>query len=186
MVKLVVTILSQQNYNDMIRRVAFYWVLLTLMLIDSWLLSKPNILGKIGLIIYKYHYLRSFPRTLLTVWIVVSIAVLIVLLVQYLLKQEKLSKAVATVVLSVFVAFSLLIMAKVYIDFTSWSYSHTGLKFRYGAYLLPMILVIIFSNGIFQIFRMSKHVVLEGSSFEDEALETSYASKTVSRDTLRP
>jgi hypothetical protein len=170
----------------MIRRVTFYWVLLTLMLIDSWLLSKPNILGKIGLIIYKYHYLRSFPRTLLTVWIVVSIAVLIVLLVQYLLKQEKLSKAVATAILSLFVAFSLLIMAKVYIDFTSWSYSHTGIKFRYGAYLLPMILVVVFSNGIFQILRIPKLVAVADSSFDDETLETSYVSKTVSRDTLRP
>ncbi len=68
----------------MIRKVTFYWILLTLILVDSWLLSKPNILGKIGLIIYKYHYLRSFPRTLLTVWTVVSISILIVLLVQYL------------------------------------------------------------------------------------------------------
>jgi hypothetical protein len=32
----------------MIRKVTFYWILVTLMLIDSWLLSKPNILGKIG------------------------------------------------------------------------------------------------------------------------------------------
>ena len=75
----------------MIRKVTFYWMVLTLILIDSWLLSKPNILGKIGLIIYKYHYLPSFPRTLLTVWTVVSISILVVLLVQYLRRQEKLS-----------------------------------------------------------------------------------------------
>src|SRR5688572_31966389 len=106
----------------MIRKVSYYWILLTLMLVDSWLLSKPNILGKIGLIIYKYHYLRSFPRTLLTVWIVVSISILIVLLVQYLLKQEKLSQGVANIILAVCLCASLLIMAKVYIDFTSWSY----------------------------------------------------------------
>ena len=140
----------------MIRKVTFYWVLLTLMLVDSWLLSKPNILGKIGLIVYKYHYLRSFPRTLLTVWIVVSISILIVLLVQYLRKQEKLSRAGANIILGVCVCASLLIMAKVYIDFTSWSYSHTGWKFRYGAYLLPAILMIIFANGLIRLQRRAK------------------------------
>lgn len=170
----------------MIRRVTFYWILLTLMLIDSWLLSKPNILGKIGLIIYKYHYLRSFPRTLLTVWIVVSVAVLIVLLVQYLLNQEKLSKPIATAILCSFVAFSVLITAKVYIDFTSWSYSHSGVKFRYGAYLLPIILIIIFSNGLVQIFRPSKRVDPAESMSEEEILRTSRISQPVSRDTLRP
>ncbi|HEY3401872.1 MAG TPA: hypothetical protein VGK59_00710, partial [Ohtaekwangia sp.] len=30
------------------------------------------------------------------------------------------------------------------LDFTAWSYSHTGLRFRIGAYLLPTILVIVF------------------------------------------
>jgi hypothetical protein len=78
----------------MVRKVTFYWILLTLILVDSWLLSKPNILGKIGLIVYKYHYLRSFPRTLLTVWIVVSISILLVLLLQYLMQQKKLTKRV--------------------------------------------------------------------------------------------
>src|ERR671912_30796 len=114
---------SHPKIISMIRKVTFYWTLLTLILVNSWLLSKPNILGKIGLIIYKYHYLRSFPRTLLTVWIVISISALIVLLVQYLRKQEKLSKLGANIILGVCLCASLLIMAKVYIDFTSWSYS---------------------------------------------------------------
>ena len=140
----------------MIRKVTFYWILLSLMLIDEWLLSKPNLLGKIGLIIYKHHYLRSFPRTLLTVWIVVSISILIVLLVQYLNKQGKLSDTIALTILGTFFAATIVIMSKVYIDFTSWSYSHTGLKFRIGAYLLPMMLMIIFANGLIQIQRKSK------------------------------
>lgn len=132
----------------MIRKVTFYWILLTLVLVDSWLLSKPNILGKIGLLIYKYHYLRSFPRTLLTVWIVVSVSVLIVLLVRYLLKQEKMSRITGTVILGSCLVGSLLVLGQVYLDFTSWSYSHTGWKFRYGAHLLPMILAFVFVNGL--------------------------------------
>jgi hypothetical protein len=164
----------------MIRKVSFYWILLTLMLVNSWLLSKPNILGKIGLIIYKYHYLRSFPRTLLTVWIVVSTAVLIVLLIQYLMKQEKVSKTVATIILSAFLFSSILILTKVALDFTSWSYSHTGLKFRIGAHMLPVILIIIFGNGLLQIRRTPEIVVLEEDPAKDVILED------FNRDTEQP
>ena len=170
----------------MARKVTFYWVVLTLMLVDSWLLSKPNILGKIGLIIYKYHYLRSFPRTLLTVWIVVSISVLIVLLVKFLVRQERLSRAIATVVLSACVAASLLVMVKVYIDFTSWSYSHAGLKFRYGAYLLPMILIVIFANGLFQIHRKTRPTPDFSEVSSEDILQAQEAAGPASHDTSLP
>jgi hypothetical protein len=170
----------------MIRKVAFYWIVLTLMLVDSWLLSKPNILGKIGLIIYKYHYLRSFPRTLLTVWIVVSISVLVVLLVQFLLKQEKLLKPIAAAILGACLVATLLIMVKVYSDFTTWTYSHTGLKFRYGAYLLPLILALIFGNGLFQILRQPKAVENDSELNEENLLEISKSSGAISHDTSRP
>jgi uncharacterized membrane protein len=154
------------------------------MLVDSWLLSKPNILGKIGLIIYKYHYLRSFPRTLLTVWIVVSISVLIVLLVQYMVKQEKLSKRIATVLLSACMVASLLIMTKVYMDFTSWSYSHAGMKFRIGANLLPIILMIVFGNGLLQIHRKAE----PQENFPEGSTDTLQHKGTViiSHDTSQP
>ena len=158
----------------MIRKVSFYWVLCTLVLIDSWLLSKPNILGKIGLLIYKYHYLRSFPRTLLTVWIATSICVLIVLLLQYLLKRQKLSSLMATVVLASCAVASLLILGKVYLDFTSWSYSHTGLKFRYGAYLLPLILAFIFINGLFTIPLNKKDMLDQTDSHSVEPLQAQH------------
>ena len=168
----------------MIRKVTFYWVLLTLMLVDSWLLSKPNILGKIGLIIYKYHYLRSFPRTLMTVWIVVSVSILIVLLVQYLMRQEKLSRVGGNIILVVGLCASLLMMAKVYIDFTSWSYSHTGWKFRYGAYLLPAILMIIFANGLIHLQRRAKpKEELESIPAGDDRLAIQEMSVPLNSDT---
>ena len=167
----------------MIRKVTYYWILLTLILVDSWLLSKPNILGKIGLIIYKYHYLRSFPRTLLTVWTVVSISILIVLLVQYLQRQKKLTRGVSNFILGAFLCLSLLIIAKVYIDFTSWSYSHTGLKFRYGAYLLPTILMIIFANGLAQLQRTTKSREEPASIPANDILQIQEASAPFSSDT---
>jgi hypothetical protein len=167
----------------MIRKVTFYWVLLTLVLIDSWLLSKPNILGKIGLLIYKYHYLRSFPRTLLTVWIVISISVLIVLLVQYLNRQKKLSKTFAIVVLAACAVGSLLVLAQVYIDFTSWSYSHTGIKFRYGAYLLPAIMVIVFVHGLFGLQFREK---LSHGLYDKQPVERLQSAESISPDTSLP
>lgn len=172
----------------MIRKVSYYWILLTLMLVDSWLLSKPNLLGKIGLIIYKYHYLRSFPRTLLTVWIVVSISVLIVLLVQFLTKREKLSRLISTTVLAACFIASALIMTKVAIDFTSWSYSHTGLKFRLGAYLLPAILMIIFGNGIIQVQAKSSTEGMEpnGPDKQSQGLIRQQTTAVVSPDTSLP
>ena len=155
------------KFNPMLRKVTFYWILLTLILVDSWLLSKPNILGKIGLIVYKYHYLRSFPRTLLTVWIVVSTSILLVLLVQYLMKQKKLTKRVTALILGACVIASVLIMVKVYIDFTAWSYSHSGAKFKYGAYLLPFILVIVFTNGLVQVLRTIEVIEVPKESQEE-------------------
>ena len=167
----------------MIRKVTFYWIVLTLILVDSWLLSKPNIVGKIGLIIYKYHYLRSFPRTLLTVWTVVSISILIVLLVQYLRRQEKLSNGVSNFILGACLCATLLIMAKVYVDFTSWSYSHAGLKFRYGAYLLPIIQMIIFANGLAQLQRNTRSSKVPASIHADDILQVQEASRPFSSDT---
>jgi hypothetical protein len=168
----------------MIRKVTFYWTLLTLMLVNSWLLSKPNILGKIGLIIYKYHYLRSFPRTLLTVWIVISISVLIVLLVQYLTKQQTLSKTVSTIILSAFLVSSVLILVKVAIDFTAWSYSHTGLKFRIGAHMLPALLITVFTNGLIQIRRVPEIVSHDDEPTKDVLPES--AEAIINHDTSLP
>ncbi len=167
----------------MIRKVTFYWCLLTLILIDSWLLSKPNILGKIGLLIYKYHYLRSFPRTLLTVWIVVSISVLIVLLIQYLARRQKLSKNAGIAILAAFTVGSLLVLAQVYVDFTSWSYSHTGMKFRYGAYLLPAILVFVFVNGMIAL-RLHETPSVQPSN--SQVVEPELSVEQISRDTSLP
>ena len=175
--------MSELKLNRMIRKVTFYWILLTLILVDSWLLSKPNLLGKVGLIIYKYHYLRSFPRTLLTVWLVVSVSILLVLLVQYLMKQQKLSKTLASLVLGIFLFFSMLIIVKVYIDFTAWTYSHTGLKFRYGAYLLPTLVMTVFLNGLIQIHRTASPVAEEENLLVTDPFPESPSTATVNPDT---
>jgi hypothetical protein len=129
----------------------FYVVLFCLVILDSFLLSKPNLLGKIGLLIYKYHYLRSFPRTLLTVSCVIGVALIISWIIEFLVTRSKLSKRAGMLILGFFVVMAVAIFFKTMVDFSAWSFSHTGKKFRYGAYLLPILLVVIFAFFMFQI-----------------------------------
>ena len=128
-------------------------MLLVLVLLNSALLASPNLLGKIGLIIYKYHYLRSFPRTLVTVIMVTFTALMTVEVVFHFLKKQKIGKFMALLILGIFLSVCLGMMAKTIIDFSTWSYGHTGIRFRLGAYLLPCVLIIIFIEGIWQVSR---------------------------------
>ena len=124
------------------------------MALDAFLLSKPNLLGKIGLLIYKYHYLRSYPRTLLTVSCVIGTALIICWVVEFLVSKRTLSRKVGGIILLLFFVGSVLLMYKTYSDFTAWSYSHTGRKFRYGAYLLPTLLMLTFGWFMLEIKLM--------------------------------
>ncbi|MBL0742904.1 hypothetical protein [Chryseolinea lacunae] len=135
------------------RKLTFYLFVLALVIVDSLLISKPNLLGKIGLIIYKYHYLRTFPRTLLTVAIVVAVAIGIAELIELLVKRSVLKRATGSIVLIVLIALSFGILVKTGIDFQAWTYSHTGLRFRFGAYMLPTLLIVIFTFGLLKLPR---------------------------------
>jgi hypothetical protein len=65
----------------------------------------------------------------------------------------------------------------------SWSYSHAGLKFRYGAYLLPIILMIIFANGLVQLQHNTKSREEPASIPADDILQIQEASGPFSSDT---
>jgi hypothetical protein len=129
-------------------RAMFYLFIVALVVLDSVLIRSPNLLGKIGLIIYKYSYLRTFPRTLMTVGSVVGIAVLITELIRWMTKREVLKRVVSISILFILALISIGLLVKTGIDFTAWSYSHTGLRFRIGAYLLPVILLVVFVSGL--------------------------------------
>lgn len=126
------------------QRLNFYLFVAALIVLDSVLLRSPNLLGKIGLIIYKYHYLRTFPKALVTVSLVVGGAVVIAEAVRLLVRREALKRIVGRIILILLLALSIGVLVKTGMDFTTWSYSHTGLRFRLGAYLLPGILIIVF------------------------------------------
>jgi hypothetical protein len=131
------------------RKLYFYSVVACLTVVNALLLSSPNLLGKIGLLIYHYRFLRTFPRTLLTVSIAVVAVLLLAEFIALLVKNQTLKRNVGIFLLLIFIALCGAALYKTVIDFTAWSYAHTGQRFRYGAYLLPCILIFIFGYRIF-------------------------------------
>lgn len=137
------------------RNAYFFVIIVCLAVLDAVLLSSPNFLGKLGLFIYKYSYLRTFPKTLLTVSIAVVIAMLIAAFIRLLVKKQIIKRSLGLVLLWIFVAVSAAALVKTVLDFSAWSYAHTGMRFRFGAYLLPGILLLIFGYQIFNLPKVS-------------------------------
>jgi hypothetical protein len=132
------------HYNGLhVKHRSFYIILGILVLFDSVLLASPNLLGKVGLIIYKYHYLRNFPRALLTISIVCGAFTLITLGISRLFEKRIINKTWTLSILYLLVGLVILYYAKLIYDFSRWSYSHTGWRFKSGVYLLPFILLFI-------------------------------------------
>lgn len=133
------------------RKVYFYVIVACLVLIDALLLSSPNLLGKVGLVIYKYFYLKNFPRTLLTVSILVVVALVITEFIALLIKNGRLKRSFGIILLLILVALSGAVLYQTVVSFFAWTYAHTGQRFRYGAYLLPCILMFVFGYRIFSL-----------------------------------
>jgi len=134
-------------------RITFYGSIIALTVVDAFLISNPNLLGKVGFVIYKYSYLRTFPRALLTVSIVVGVVLVGTQLIVWLSKNEWVAKKVSVSVLGILLVMFVLIWVKTANDFQSWSYGHSGHKLKYGAYLLPFILIVVTASGLFQVFK---------------------------------
>jgi hypothetical protein len=110
-------------------------LLIVLSITDAYLLAHPNLIGKIGVLVYKHTYIMNFPRALLTVALVVGISVLLCELFQRVMQRKT---AIASYLL--LVAISVGWFMYVYVTFSSFSYRITGKAFIYGAHLLPAIL----------------------------------------------
>lgn len=135
------------------KRSVFYFFIAALVVLDSVLLRSPNLLGKIGLVIYKYHYLRTFPKTLLTVSCVIGLAIAIVEIIRWLTSNGTLKRTVSIAILLLLILLTIGILVKTGLDFSTWTYSHTGSRFKYGAYLLPSILLVVFGYHLFTLPR---------------------------------
>lgn len=134
-------------------RLLYFVILALLSVIDALLISKPNFLGKLGLWLFKYSYLRTFPRALVTVSIVVGAALLLSEIVLFITRREVISKGVGLMISLVFVLASGGILFKIFHDFSKGIYSHTGADFRYGVFLLPSILILIFTIALLRMIR---------------------------------
>ncbi len=145
-------------------RLTFYIIIAILVAMDSLLLTSPNLLGKIGLFIYKFHYLRTFPRALLTVGLVVSIAILLGELVRFLVKSGTIGRGKGILFLLIMVASCGAIAWKTAHDFSKWTVSHTGLRFKYGAYLLPALLMLIFVYALIGLPKARRQRSAEAST----------------------
>lgn len=137
-------------------RFSFFIVISLLSVIDSLLLAKPNLLGKVGLLIFKYNYLRTFPRALLTVSIVVGTAMIFGELVIYLERRKGLSKTLSGILLFFLVVACSGLLAKLYMDFSKGVYSHTGVYFKYGVFLLPVILIVVFGAAFVRLVKKNR------------------------------
>jgi len=133
-------------------RILFYGFIVVLAVLDAMLIANPNLLGKLGFIIYKYSYLRTFPKALLTISMVVSAIVLVTEMLVFLSRRRTLrKKIIGLLVIIILVLVGVLVKTEV--DFQSWSYGHTGFKLRYGAYLLPVILILVVIQGCVRVIQ---------------------------------
>ena len=116
-------------------------LLLILSITDAYLLAHPNLIGRLGVLLYKHSYIKNFPRALLTVLLVVSISLIICEITFRYFRSRKIA-----VFYLVFTIISLAWLAYVYITFSSFSYRITGKAFIYGAHLLPIIMAGLFGR----------------------------------------
>src|SRR6478609_10525517 len=97
-------------------RLSFYLFIAALVVLDAVLIRSPNLLGKIGLWIYKYHYLRTFPKALLTVFLVVGVATVFSEAIHFAVKKALLKNLAGKLLLSLLTALSVALAIKVGID----------------------------------------------------------------------
>lgn len=113
-------------------------LLIVLSVTDAWMLSHPNLIGRVGVLIYEHDYIRTFPRALLTVGSVVGVYVLLSEVIGKIFPVQK-----SLMIYLIMCMSALFLFLYVYKTFSSFMYSHTGKSFVFGAHLLPIILLLI-------------------------------------------
>ncbi|GHB79215.1 hypothetical protein [Persicitalea jodogahamensis] len=116
-------------------------LLVILGITDAYLLSHPNLIGRIGILIYRHDYLKTFPRALATVFLVLGVC----LFLCEVIRRIKLPRAAIGWYLMLMVL-GMALFSYVYVSFSSLSYSMTGKAFIYGAHLLPILMIGIFGR----------------------------------------
>lgn len=139
-------------------------VLAAFTLLDSYMLAHPNIIGRIGIWIYKYHYLKTFPKALLTVSLTVLLTAGGCFGIYTLVKRNGLKPRTGHFILYFLILISVVLLVNVIITFSKGSYSHTGFLFRAGANLLPCILIFIFGYTVHELNALAMELQEDSDS----------------------
>ena len=129
---------------------SFYFIILVLVVIDAWLLAHPNLLGKLGILFFKYDMIRTFPRALATV----GLSTLVAISISVFMKRT--SRQTALMVLGLLTLASVGLLINTYFKFSAGSYAMTGSGFKTGALLMPLILIFVFGNGVYEASKLKK------------------------------
>lgn len=143
-----VVLLPLQLVWNLMRNPFFYILLLVLVVLDGWLLSHPNLVGRAGVFFFDYNYLNTFPKALGTVIAVTSIALLTGWLI------GRLSRVLAGFLLGALMAMSVYWLIDSFTLYNSGIYKLTGAGFRAGAILLPGLLALIFGKNLTELLTI--------------------------------
>jgi hypothetical protein len=135
----------------MIKNLTTTLLLVVLAVTDAYLLSHPNLIGRIGVFIYKHDYIKTFPRALVTVLLVIGVSLFLCEVV-----RRATSPRTALSWYSVLMVLGMALFVYVYLTFSSFSYGLTGKGFIYGAHLLPIILIGLFGRYLVMAFNEAR------------------------------
>lgn len=123
---------------------SFNFILLGILaVVDSWMISHPNLMGKAGVFIYRYSMIKNFPNALLTV----SVTLCSCYCIAWFLRNRK-DKKWAFWSLTGFLGVSILLLIIMLFKFNTGVYARTGTPFRFGMILLPFLMVYIFAKEL--------------------------------------
>jgi hypothetical protein len=125
----------------------FYIVLLVLVVLDGWLLSHPNLIGRAGVLFFDYTYLETFPKALGTVAVVAGLALLIAGL------ARRLGQIIGIGIVVALLALSGYWLIDSFTLYNGGVYKLTGAGFRAGAILLPGICVLVFGEKLLTLIQ---------------------------------
>ena len=129
----------------------FYALLTVLTITDAWLLAHPNLIGRMGILFYKYSMLKTFPRSLATV----SLTLITCLTISYFM-QNKFPRRQSLWAMAILTLACVGLFIQTYFKFSTGSYALTGAGFKTGAVLLPALLTLIFGKGLYEILQKAQ------------------------------
>lgn len=129
----------------------FYILLAVLIVLDAWLLANPNLIGRVGVFLYEYDYISTFPRALGTVAAVMAVTLLAGLVV-----RRFFGRAIALVILAMLVVMGLLWVVQSIGQFTTGVYKFTGAGFKAGAILMPGLVTLVFGKFFYDVLTQNR------------------------------